>query len=925
VGRCIAVLCLILSGAAGLVHEVAWIRRATLVFGSTTWALSTVLAVFFLGLAAGSAFFARIADRTRRPLLWFGALELGVALLALASPYLFDGIDALYGHVYRVAGGAELLHGVSRVVLVAAVLLPPTLLMGGAFPLCVRSILAADASVGLQAGSLYAANTLGAVGGCLLAGFVGIPRFGISSTIAAGAVLNLIAGAAAASIRGRAAPRIGRAAPALPDSALGASWVTLVFFGCGFVALGLEVLWTRQLSLIVRSSVHTYTLMLAVVLVGIALGSALAAQLADRLRSREIAFGLCPIGIALCVTASTALPPRFWQEMGSPLAASCLLILPAAVFSGASLPLALRLRTAEASLAAGAVGRLIAVNTLGGIAGSLGVAFFVLPALGLAAGLRVVTGAALALGALAWTRSEVPATLRWGGVAVALVAWLTLPLASGVRVPEDFLAGGRELVGFWEGRTGHVAVVREAGALQLEIDRWWQGSEQRNHQTVAAHVPLLLHPAPRRVLLVGVGAGQTPARMLLHDVELLDCVDLEPAIFAAIRRHFDATWLEDPRVRTLVADGRTHILHGAERYDVISLEPGQVFRPGVAFFYSEDFYRRARARLRAGGIVAQFVPLPFLTTDEFRAVVRSFRDVFPASVLWYNTAELLLLGFESDRVRVDPARLERLASDAALRADLDYRHWGGANLALHDRELFLAGLLVGPAGLAEIGRGAESLRDDRVVLDHATSGIRESETRELPTVALLRERLEPAASALGMELEAGAGARIAQLQRRNLDAIEADALTRSVAFLPDPTSAEVALRLERALALNPDGVRTQRMLGDLANLRGDPRAAEAHYRTALALGGEELGAHRGLAVALLALRRAREAAAHLRLAAALDPADPGVHNDLGVALAQQDLEVPAQRAFEQALRLDPEHEDARANLRRLEQQRRARP
>ncbi len=211
------------------------------------------------------------------------------------------------------------------------------------------------------------------------------------------------------------------------------------------------------------------------------------------------------------------------------------------------------------------------------------------------------------------------------------------------------------------------------------------------------------------------------------------------------------------------------------------------------------------------------------------------------------------------------------------------------------------------------------------MLDHATSNVRESEMLELPTVALLREQLEPAASVLGLELEAAAAARIAQLQRRNLDAIEADALVRGVAFLPDPTSAEATLQLERALALNPDTARTRRMLGDVSNLRGDPRAAEAHYRTALALGGEDLAAHRGLAVALLAQGNAREATAQLRRAMALDPTDPGVHNDLGVALAQRDLEVPALRAFEQALRLDPAHEDARANLRRLEQQRRARP
>ena len=105
------------------------------------------------------------------------------------------------------------------------------------------------------------------------------------------------------------------------------------------------------------------------------------------------------------------------------------------------------------------------------------------------------------------------------------------------------------------------------------------------------------------------------------------------SVFDLVRRHFDGTWMSEPRVRLIQDDGRTYLAHTAERYDVIALEVGQISRPGVAAFYSEDFYRQARARLNPGGILSQLVPLPFLTPDSLRSVVATFLAVFPQSVL----------------------------------------------------------------------------------------------------------------------------------------------------------------------------------------------------------------------------------------------------------------------------------------------------
>ena len=358
----IAIVCFFLSGFAGLVYEVSWIRKASLAFGSTTFAVSTVLAVFFLGLACGSYLFGRIGQRTLRPLRLYALIEVGLGLFAMASPYLLDFTESLYGPIYRALAGHAVILFVARGVLVSLVILPPTILMGSTLPLFCRQFVRSDAKVANSVGMLYGVNTLGAAVGCAAAGLFLLPTFGLRLTVQLGAALNILCGIAVGllPITKNQLPQLDR------DSERSTSQsktvkerftaaqipIAILFFSVGFVVLGSEVLWTRYLRLLTRqNNVYTYTLTLTVVLVGIVLGSFLASRLFDRSTSRARYFGLFQILTGLSVLTVMTLPHTFWAGIRNELGMYFLLLLPPAILSGASFPLAVRMVVEDASRA----------------------------------------------------------------------------------------------------------------------------------------------------------------------------------------------------------------------------------------------------------------------------------------------------------------------------------------------------------------------------------------------------------------------------------------------------------------------------------------------------------------------------------------------------------------------------------------------
>ena len=784
-----ALSCLFLSGAASLFYEVCWIRKAGLFFGSTTFALATVLAVFFLGLAIGSALAGRLSTSLHRPLRIYGIVELAIAVLGLASNTLLDVADDGYGMLYRWADGSAPWIVLARLVLVAAVILAPTMLMGATVPLLAKATIRRHRSLGFAAGGLYGLNALGAAAGAALAGFVTLPILGLATTIHLGAALNVLCGVAVLLVCWQTS---FTPLPEQPDRenqatdagrTLRTPVLLPLFFLTGFVGVASEILWARYLPLMITSSVYAYTLPLVVVLLGIGIGSLVIAPLCDRSRHPVVVFGCLQAFTGLSVLIAMKLPRDIWMALAqaAPELISAnhfmglhgAMLLPGALASGASFPLVVRLVSRNVADASWTIGRLTAINTAGAIASAVIMAWG-LSWLGLDLALRTVTGMAIVGASVAFAAGvgrqmgrRVAALL----IAFSIIGWGLAATLLKTRLPHDHLSSEGTLLEVVEGQGASLAVVQLEDKVLLGIDRLWQGSNKKNQQTFAGHLPMLLHGAGNGtdVLIVGMGTGQAAGRFLLWDVHRLDCLDVEAAVFDLARRYFGATWLDDPRVRALAEDGRDYIRHSQARYDVIGIEVGQLFRPGIISFYTKDFYQRLRQRLEPSGLVTQFVPVRMLSTPQVLDIVATFISVFPQSQLWFNGPEFVLIGRRAEAFALDIPSLEERLGRPEIRRDLHYRHPLDANTGwLNESDSVLGSFLAAAEDLRSLSRGGRILADDVPRFDYELDPHQDIEVR---TVGALLEIEKPLSKATSVALDGRRMARIEQMRKQNLYAL----------------------------------------------------------------------------------------------------------------------------------------------------------
>jgi len=853
----IACSCFFGSGFLALAYEICWIRKASLVFGAEMFALSTVLAVFFAGLALGSYAFGRYSRQTTRPLRTYAVLEIVLGGVVMLSPLGFTLADSIYEQFYPQVGDSFVLLSLTRFILVAVLLLAPAILMGGTLPLFCRQYVLSERRIVKSVGFLYGLNTLGAAAGCAASGFFLIPRVGVDTTLYVGGVLNILIGAiiwwlplkAAAPSGTSAGPerrslRQTHSAAPLP-SRRSRTVLYFLFFMSGFVALGSEILWTRFLSLLMHESAYTYTMTLTVILMGIVLGSMLTSGFFDRLRQRVFAFGAIQIAIGIVSLATLMMPESMWSGrldpdyIGSQLRNVMLVLLVPAVLSGMSFPLAVRIVVNQPAESGVGVGKMTAINTCGGIAGSLAIGFLVLPQLGLQLTLMLITGTSLVIGFAAWFLLEhaLRARIRVGLAIAAASLWLAIPQLTRTRLPGDFLAESGQLVEFHEGLRSCMAVLRKPRKRMLEIDRMWQGSNRKNHQIMAAHVPMLLHPDPKKIVVVGMGVGQTASRFLIYPIEQLDCIEIESGLMPLVKRHFESDWMDDQRVQFVIEDGRNFLTHTDATYDVISIEVGQVFRPSAASFYTAEFYRRARQRLNPNGLLCQFVPIASFDVDEFRTVIRTFLDAFPQSVLWYNRSELLLLGTTADSLSLSEERLRLLEDNDVLRRDLQYAYWNGPAHFLNRKEVFLAGFLAGPVGLGELADGARVYRDDRPYLEYTTW--RAKKNAKLEIIDLIQAHKDPIQSLVDAPLESPLQPMIESIRNQNLRDIVADATARTAKTLQGHGKEREAIALlHQALDWNNQNSYIVFKLGAALGKQGEFDAAINLFRQAIEIGSE---------------------------------------------------------------------------------------
>jgi spermidine synthase len=500
-----------------------------------------------------------------------------------------------------------------------------------------------------------------------------------------------------------------------------------LFFLAGFAALGYEILWVRFLSLIIFNTVYSCIFALGAILLGIAIGGWLVCILKDRPKMDAPLFAAANIVISLVVLIILLQPVTAWdwiresRSMSMQAVLCLVIILVPSIASGISFPLAYRMVATHTVNSGRDFGFLTAINTLGGILGSLLVGFYLLPGFGMFATLVALTFISLTIGGVTlFFLAQDITVMRKGFITCGAAAiWLGVTLSDGARLPADFLASRQSMIEYAEGISSFIAVTMRNGSKTLEIDRMWQGQIQKGHQILVAHIPMMLHQDPKKVLVIGMGTGQTASRFLMYDIKRLDCVDIEKALPGVLRRNFDATWLDDPRTRIITDDGRNYMLHSPETYDIVSIEVGQSFRPQIASFYTVDFYRDVKKRLSKRGLACQFVPVGFFTEEEFRSVVHSFLEVFPQSTLWFNKyAECILIGNATEQPLLSPKRLDMLQNNRTLRADLNYSFDDKPWLMMNRQEVFAANFLMGPETLSELTAAAPLYTDDRPILEY---------------------------------------------------------------------------------------------------------------------------------------------------------------------------------------------------------------
>lgn len=674
--RMFALLVLLaVSGACGLAYQVLWLRELSLVFGATVYAASTVLAAFMGGMAIGASAAGRLSRRVPRPLTGFGLAEVGIGLSALAVAAVFGRAEPLDAALHHLTGGATATLTLARFAAALALLIGPTSLMGLTLPLVCASPLVRQAA-GSRLSLVYGMNTAGGVAGAAVAGFVAIPAVGAGMAMRLTATLSIVVGLAALALA-RAdglsaaddAPgpeeartgATGQAANGIPLTTLGLS-VTL----SGAAAMALEVLWFRALLQFVPATTYAFTTMLAVVLVGLALGSLGASRLLRRDRDWIEWLVHAHLVTGLVALASlTVLAYGFDRGLvaAGPAMASVLAMLPAAIGMGASLPVTLHVASsgaADATAVATRVGRLYALNVAGAVVGAVATGFWLIPGIGVRLALALASAAFPAIAIVLAGAS----TRRRGG---RLIVGLALFAALAVLLPDPLDLAfarrhGADRPPLWrdEGPQATVSVHGDAHGRQLFIDGLTQASDRpeaiRVHRDIG-HLAMLLHRAPEDVLVIGLGGGATAGAVSRHGarlsiVELNEGVRRAAPWFAGIS--YDV--LRQPSTRLIVDDARSFLATTDERFDVITADIIQPTHAGAGALYSREYFSRVRARLRRGGLVLQWVGLR--EDSAYKLIARTFQSVFPETTAWAGGT--LLVG------TLEPLTVSRAAVERQL-------------------------------------------------------------------------------------------------------------------------------------------------------------------------------------------------------------------------------------------------------------------
>ncbi len=646
------------SGCAALVYEIVWLQLLQLAVGSSAVSLGVLLGTYMGGMCLGSLLLPRLVSKDQHPLRVYAKLELGIGIFAIVVLFLIPMLDSVYAAIAR--------HGMEgvflRAVVAAICLLPPTFLMGASLPAIARWVESTPQGVSWL-GFLYGGNIAGAVFGCLFAGFYLLRVFDMAVATYVGAAINFAVAFAAFSLAKKVPYTVAPESSSETAGVVETHWdVYIAIALSGLCALGAEVIWTRLLSVMIGATTYTFSIILAVFLIGLGIGSA-GGSVVARTGSRS-ALGWCQMGLAAAIAwAAYALSDSIpywpinpllsispWFNFQVDIVRCLWAILPAAILWGASFPLALSAAASRDEDPGKLVGRTYAANTVGAILGSIAFSIIFVPWIGSRGSQRMLIALSVLAALLVLVRNV---NLKQGIAIIAATACSAVLIWKVDEVPWMAIAYGRRMLTITdsgqplyrgEGMNSSIVVSRlPGGQIYFHVSGKVEASTEpfdMRLQRMLGHLPALVHPNPQSVLIVGFGAGVTAGTFVVHpEVKRIVICEIEKLIPPATSRYFGAEnyhVLTDPRTTVHYDDARHYVLTTGDKFDIITSDPIHPWVKGTATLYSKEYFQVVKEHLNPGGVVTQWVPLYESDPDTIKTELATFFEVFPNGTIWAN-------------------------------------------------------------------------------------------------------------------------------------------------------------------------------------------------------------------------------------------------------------------------------------------------
>tara|TARA_R110002049_G_scaffold135233_7_gene294784 strand:- start:4 stop:2538 length:2535 start_codon:yes stop_codon:yes gene_type:complete len=646
-----------LSGASGLILQVVWMYRLGLIFGNAAYATAATLAAFFLGLAIGGWFLGNASAQFKRPLFAYGLMEIGIALTALLLIPGIEFYETHYASLVSLTNGKQSLLTVLKFVFSIILLLFPTVLMGGTFPVLAQFIGKEKRQLANRGTILYAVNTLGASIGALLAGFFLLSKYGVDATYYFTIVLVASIGLSAI-LMDRLFVTNKETSVIKKDNKVSKTITKLdninylelkiLAFSSGLLALSIETIWTKMFAQVLQNSIYSFSAILVVFLFSLGIGGILSHKLVKvsshpkyvlliLLSLGAIAVGFSPYVFNTLTNGLGYLAPSAsWSAyLIAVFKLSFLVVFLPTVIFGAIFPFLLKASSVVNQSPGKFVGRLVLFNSIGSTIGPILAGFILLDAIGIWMTIKII---AILYGCLALY-------IYFTFNIKVIKKWLLLPIIAIIGLvfitnpPTVKLLKGDKILKMWQSSDGVVSIVESDKNIQMRLDNFYVLGDSRSIlvEQMQAHIPLLIHPLPKKTLFLGMGTGITAGASLGHNVERVVVVELISNVIPAAKEYF-SPWtnnlFNDKRVEIIADDARNFLLGTNENFDVIV---GDLFTPwhaGTGSLYTQEHFQQVKKHLKKNGVFAQWLPLYQLTPESFEIISATFASVFSEVTLW---------------------------------------------------------------------------------------------------------------------------------------------------------------------------------------------------------------------------------------------------------------------------------------------------